>query len=289
MKYSELYKNLKSMRFLFLLMIGLVAQSNLHSQELELMTYNIKYANENDGENSWSNRKDFITNQLKFYEPDIFGVQEALLSQLNHFTTEMPSYKFVGVGREDGDKKGEYSAILYKKDKFKILQNETFWLSETPGKVSTGWDAALPRICTYALFQDIESGKKFWFFNTHFDHIGVKARQESAKLILRKISEINTENLPVILTGDFNLEPQTDAIQSIKDKLRDSKEIAEKVSFGSEGTFNGYKFKEPVTNRIDYIFVNDNIQVLKYGVLTDSKEMRYPSDHFPVLIHASLK
>ncbi len=277
------------MRFLFFLMIGLLVQNNLQSQELELMTYNIKYANENDGENSWSNRKDFITNQLKFYEPDIFGVQEALLPQMEHFISEMPAYKFVGVGREDGDEKGEYSAILYKSEKFRVLKNETFWLSETPEKVSTGWDAALPRICTYALFEDKESGKKFWFFNTHFDHIGVQARQESGKLILRKISEINTENLPVILTGDFNLEPQTEAIQSIKNKLGDSKEIAEKVSFGSEGTFNGYNFKEPVTRRIDYIFVNDKVQVLKYGVLTDSKEMRYPSDHFPVIIHASLK
>ena len=254
----------------------------LNAQEVELMSYNIKYANENDGENSWSQRKQFITNQLKFYEPDIIGLQEALLSQIEHFTSELDNFEFVGKAREDGKQKGEYTAILYNNNKFEILEDHTFWLSETPGVVSTGWDAALPRVCTYALFRNKETETRFWVFNTHFDHIGEKARQNSAKLILQKIKEVNLEDLPVILTGDLNLEPETDAIQSITRTLKDSKEIA-KLSFGSEGTFNGYKFHEPVTRRIDYIFVNDKVEVLKYGVLTDSREMRYPSDHFPIL------
>ncbi|MDT0643208.1 endonuclease/exonuclease/phosphatase family protein [Zunongwangia sp. F363] len=271
---------------LFALIAILFALSS--SAQVRLMTYNIKYANENDGENSWSNRKEFITNQLKFYEPDILGVQEALLSQLQHFTSELDGYSFVGVGREDGEEKGEFSAILYKDEKYEVLENNTFWLSETPGKVSTGWDAALPRVCTYVLFQDKETGKKFWSFNTHFDHIGEKARQESAKLIFSRIEEINTENLPVILTGDFNLEPGTEGIQYLSEELNDSKKIAENV-FGSEGTFNGYKFEEPVTRRIDYVFVNDQVEVEKYAVLTDSKEMRYPSDHFPVFVILNLK
>ncbi|MDT0678288.1 endonuclease/exonuclease/phosphatase family protein [Autumnicola musiva] len=252
--------------------------------QVELMTYNIKYANENDGENSWSKRKDFITGQLKFYEPDILGVQEALKSQLEYFTSHLDNYDYVGVGREDGAEKGEYSAILYKTDRFKMMENDTFWLSETPKKVSTGWDAALPRICTYALFQDKETGKKFWYFNTHFDHVGEKARQESVKLIYSKIRKINTENLPVILTGDFNLEPGTQSIQYLSKEMNDSKNIAEKVAFGPEGTFNAYNFQEPVTRRIDYVFVNNKVKVLKYAVLSDSKDLKYPSDHLPVMV-----
>ena len=259
------------------------------AQEISLVSYNIKYANENDGENSWSNRKEFITNQLKFYEPDLFGVQEALLPQMNHFKDSLEGYDYAGVGRENGEKQGEYSAIFYKKDLFKILKSNTFWLSATPEKVSTGWDAALPRICTYALFEDMRSGKRFWFFNTHFDHIGVEARTNSAQLILNKIAEINTGNLPVFLSGDFNLEPDAEGIQLIKLSMQDSKENAATVSFGSEGTFNGFHFQEKVTKRIDFIFTNDKVKIQKYGVLTDSKEMRYPSDHFPVFISAELK
>ncbi|WP_373055950.1 endonuclease/exonuclease/phosphatase family protein [Zunongwangia sp. H14] len=257
--------------------------------QIAVMTYNIKYANENDGENSWSKRKDFITNQLKFYEPDVFGVQEALLLQIDYFTSQLYGYDYVGVGRENGAEKGEYSAILYKKDKFEVLETSTFWLSKTPEKVSTGWDAALPRICTYALFRDKESGKKFWYFNTHFDHIGEKARQESAKLIISKINEINTSSLPVILSGDFNLEPETTGIRYLSEEMSDSKKIAKNVVFGPEGTFNGYKFQEPATRRIDYIFVNGQVEVLKYAVLTDSKKMRYPSDHFPVFVILKLE
>lgn len=277
------------MRNRFLLFFILLLSVSMHSQELKLMSYNIKYANENDGVNSWSNRKEFITNQLKYYEPDIFGTQEALKKQLDYFIDNLDDYEFVGVGRDDGKTGGEFSAIVYKKDKFKVLESGTFWLSETPSKPSTGWDAALPRICTYALFEEKENGKKFWYFNTHFDHIGELARKNSAKLILDKIAEINTQNLPVILSGDFNLEPDAEPIQLIKNTLHDSKEAAEDVSFGSEGTFNGYNYDEAERPRIDYIFVNDEVEVEKYGVLTDSKEKRFPSDHFAVMVVLELE
>lgn len=254
----------------------------LQAQEIQVMTYNVKYANENDGENSWSKRKQFITNQLNFYEPDIMGLQEVLFSQIQHFTSEIGGYNFVGKAREDGEQKGEFTAILFKNEKFELIKDHTFWLSETPGKVSTGWDAALPRVCTYALFRDKNTGKKFWFFNSHFDHVGTEARTESARLILKKIEEVNTENLPVVLTGDFNLEPESEGIKLISEKLKDSRNTANTV-FGSEGTFNGYQFDKPASRRIDYIFVNESVEVKKYAVLTDSKEMKYPSDHFPVI------
>ncbi|MFD1096636.1 endonuclease/exonuclease/phosphatase family protein [Salegentibacter chungangensis] len=275
-------KNIFSL--IFLIAFGLSTQA-----QIEMMTYNIKYANENDGKNSWSQRKDHITNQLKFYEPEILGMQEALLSQLEHFKANLPGYQFVGVGREDGKEKGEYSAIFFDSSRFEVLKADTFWLSETPSQVSTGWDAALPRICTYAKFRERESGKEFWVFNTHFDHMGEKARQESAKLIWKKINEVNAGELPVVLMGDLNLEPDTEAIQFLSEKLNDSKSISENVVFGPEGTFNGYEFNQPVTRRIDYILVSDGIKVLKYGVLSDSKDQKYPSDHLPVLIKLNIQ
>ena len=261
----------------------LLCLTSMFSQ-VKLMTYNIKYANENDAENSWSYRKDWITSQIKFYEPDIFGVQEALQVQIDYFSEHMPNYKHIGVGRDDGMKKGEYSAIFYNSEKFKVLKNNTFWLNETPTKIKKGWDAALPRICTYGLFENKKTGEKFWYFNTHFDHVGVKARQESAKLIFEKITELNTQDYPVVLSGDFNLMPDTKSIQYLSEQMIDAKGAADLV-FGPEGTYNGFNFSEPVTRRIDYVFLSKNgFQVKKYAVLSDSKDLKYPSDHLPVMV-----
>ena len=268
----------------FVIMMGSTVQA-----QMNVMTYNIKYANENDGENSWSFRKSHITNQLKFYEPEIFGVQEALLSQLEHFKESLQQYEYIGVGRNDGMQTGEFSAIFYKSEMFTVLEKGTFWLSETPSKPSIGWDAAYERICTYALFQKVDSEEKFWVFNTHFDHVGETARQNSAALILKKIKELNKEDYPVILTGDLNLEPDSEPVKLITKTFSDSRGLAENVTFGPEGTFNNFQFQEPVTRRIDYVFTSPEIEVLKYAVLTDSKDLRYPSDHFPVFVRLQLK
>ncbi|MGY5851364.1 endonuclease/exonuclease/phosphatase family protein [Salegentibacter sp. F14] len=276
------------MKYIFCLFAFLFLQFPTQAQVIEAMSYNIKYQNESDGENSWSKRKDFLTNQIKFYEPQILGVQEAVLGQLNHLENEMNNYKYIGVGRDDGKEAGEFSAIFYKLSKIDILDHGTFWLSETPGQVSVGWDAAMERICTYGKFRDKTSGKDFWVFNTHFDHIGKKARANSAKLIYEKISQLNTEGLPVILMGDLNLEPDTEGIHFLSEKMNDSKNIAE-LDFGPEGTFNGYDFSKPVKRRIDYIFTSDDIKVLKYAVLSDSWELKYPSDHLPVFVKLKLE
>ncbi|MCH4823380.1 endonuclease/exonuclease/phosphatase family protein [Gramella lutea] len=260
---------------LFLLSLTMMAQT-------QVMTYNIKYANENDGENSWSKRKDWITSQINFYEPDVLGMQEAVKSQLDHFSENIKNYAVIGEARDGGDK-GEFSAILYKEDNFKVLKEDTFWLSQTPDEVSRGWDADFNRVCTYALFENKKTREKFWIFNTHFDHVGTEARQESSKLIISKIKELNKDNLPVLLMGDFNLEPDSEEIKMISEFLADSKDKAENT-FGPEGTFNGYNFSEPVTRRIDYIFSNEKVKVKKYAVLSDSKDLRYPSDHLPVMV-----
>ncbi|MCP9201256.1 endonuclease/exonuclease/phosphatase family protein [Gramella sp. GC03-9] len=250
--------------------------------QTQVMTYNIKYANENDGENSWSKRKDWITSQIAFYEADVLGVQEAVKSQLEYFLEELDQYAVIGEAR-DGRDKGEFSALLYKKDKFEVLNEDTFWLSETPSEVSRGWDADFNRVCTYALFENKETGEQFWVFNTHFDHVGTKARSESSKLIISKIKELNQDNLPVLLMGDFNLEPDTKEIRMISEFLSDSKMKAD-LTFGPEGTYNGYNFSQAVNRRIDYIFSNEKVMVNKYAVLSDSKDLRYPSDHLPVMV-----
>lgn len=265
-----------------LFILGLLLISTLNAQELSVMTYNIKLDYPKEGENSWTNRKPFMVNQIKFYEPDVLGVQEAMPNQMNDLNKLLSDYNYVGVGRDDGKNKGEYSAIFYKKEDYKIIKQSTFWLSETPERVSMGWDAVCNRVCTYALFKNKKTKQKFWVFNTHFDHVGKKARKKSAELIVQKITKLNSKNLPVVLMGDFNMEPNHDSIRFINKHLEDSKTIAD-IDFGPTGTFNGFHFDKPVTRRIDYIFVSPEIKVNKYAVLSDSKDCKYPSDHLPVL------
>lgn len=259
------------------------------SQNLSVMTYNIRLDVASDGENAWGNRKDFLSSQVLFYAPDVLGVQEARPNQMNDLTAALQDYSAIGLGRDGGDK-GEHSSIFYNTKKVKVEKAATFWLSETPTEFSKGWDAAYPRICTYGLFTLLESKRKVWIFNTHLDHIGPEAQIKGMELILRKISEVNTHNLPVIIMGDFNVEPNNELIKTLKQKMNDSKELA-KVTFGSNGTFNGFKFHEPVTKRIDYIILSKSaaFEVEKYGVLSSSIDLKYPSDHFPVLVELKLK
>jgi endonuclease/exonuclease/phosphatase family metal-dependent hydrolase len=260
------------------------------AQSLKVMTYNIRLDVVSDGENDWTHRKDYFTSQIQFYEPDIFGVQEAKPNQVADITTALSQYHNVGLGR-DGIGKGESSNIFYKKDRFKVMESNTFWLSETPDKISKGWDAAFNRVCTYALFKDVKKRKTFWVFNTHLDHMGEEARTKGILLILAKIKELNTKNLAVIFMGDFNSEPNHDRIIALKKEMNDTREISETKPFGPSGTFNGFKHIEPVTLLIDYIFIskNDKFRVKKYAVLSDSKDLKYPSDHLPVYVELSYK
>lgn len=271
------------MKNLITLLVVLTSFSVL-SQDLKIMSYNIKLDYPKEGKNSWTNRKPFMVNQIKFYEPDVLGVQEAMPNQMKDMDSLLTDYSFVGVGRDDGKNEGEFSAIFYKKKELKVLQSSTFWLSQTPEKVSMGWDAVCNRVCTYALFQHKKTKETFWVFNTHFDHVGEVARQKSAALILEKIKVFNTENYPVLLMGDFNLEPDSKPIETITSTLDDSKNIAN-LAFGPEGTFNGFHFDKTVKRRIDYIFVTkSSILVKKYAVLSDNWDLKYPSDHLPVFI-----
>lgn len=269
--------------FVTLFLFVLIAQ--LSAQEMRFMTYNIRYANVNDGDNQWEKRKEYLGDQIEFYAPDVIGIQEGLQLQVNYLNARLAEYDFIGVGRNDGKNKGEYCAIFYDRRKLDVLEQDTFWLSEHPEEVSVGWDAAMERICTYGLFSNKITGKKFWVFNTHFDHIGVLAREKSAVLIAQKIKEINEGNFPVILMGDFNLNDQSKAITFLSGEFNDTRMVSKNRPFGPFGTFTGFAFEEPVKDRIDYIFCSkEDIRVQKYAVLTDSRDQKYPSDHFPVLI-----
>ncbi|WP_159800419.1 endonuclease/exonuclease/phosphatase family protein [Flavobacterium sp. MK4S-17] len=266
--------------YIFLL---LIATASLQAQTVKVITYNIRLDIASDGENRWDNRKEMLAKQLQFYHPDFFGVQEALPSQMAYLLLYFNNqYDAVGVGRDDGKTNGEYSAIFYDINKYKVVRQSTFWLSQTPEKPSLGWDAAYNRICTYGLFENIKTKQRLWVFNTHFDHVGETARMESARLILSKIQELNEQNLPFVLTGDFNLEPESVPIQLITGELYDAKNVSP-FTYGPQGTFNAFEFNKPVTRRIDYIFIpKKGIEVKKYAVLSDSDNCRYPSDHLPV-------
>lgn len=274
--------------FLTLLLSVLCLQMN--AQSLKLMTYNIRLDVESDGENSWSHRKDFFISQIQFYNPDVFGIQEATPNQVIDISNSLTSYNSVGIGRE-GVGKGEASSIYFKKDRLEVLQQSTFWLSQTPDVVSMGWDAACHRVCTYALFKDKKTNKLFWVFNTHLDHMGEEARTKGIQLILSKIKALNTFSYPVVFMGDFNSEPTEQRIINLKNEMVDTRDVSEEKPFGPSGTFNAFKHNEPVTKRIDYIFIskNSNLKVLKYAVLSDSKDLRYPSDHLPVFVEITIK
>jgi endonuclease/exonuclease/phosphatase family metal-dependent hydrolase len=261
------------------------AQKN---SSINVASYNLRYNNQSDGINAWPNRKEDVKALIRFHEFDIFGVQETLAGQLKD-VAELTEFAYFGKGRDDGKEGGEHSAIFYRKDRFKLLQSGDFWLSETPEKPGKGWDATCcNRIATWGKFTDLMTKKNFYFFNVHFDHQGVEARKQSGILMVKKMKEI-AGNTTTFLTGDFNSTPDTEQIKVIQTLLNDAHEVTKQPPYGPEGTFNAFKFDAPMKTRIDYIFTSKNIDVLKYGVLTDSKDQRYPSDHQPVVIKAVIK
>lgn len=276
---------MKKINKIILVVFLLFASGSFYGQNLKIMTYNIRLDVASDGENAWSKRKDYFASQIQFYSPDIFGVQEATPGQVTDIASALPNYNKFGVGREEGGT-GEACTIYYKKDRFKVEQSNTFWLSETPNVVSRGWDAACNRVCTYGLFKDLKTKKTFWVFNLHLDHMGEEARIKGVQLALKKISELNTKKYPAFLMGDFNSEPDTKQITEIKKVMDDTKDVSKEKPFGPSGTFNDFKHNEPVTLLLDYIFVSKNsgLKIQKHAVLSDSKDLKYPSDHLPVLI-----
>lgn len=272
----------KALLFIFVCLAGILAANAQKNQPINLITYNIRLNLASDGINAWPNRKENVKALVKFYDTDILCVQEALPEQFDDLLVNT-NFDVVGVGRDDGKRKGEFSAIYFNKDRFTKKDGGTFWLSTTPDVPSKGWDAALNRICSWVKLYDKINKKEFIVFNTHYDHVGVQARIESAKLIKQKIQQI-APTLPVVFTGDLNVTPETEAISTIKSFLIDTKEIAIEPPYGPTGTFNGFKWDSPLKDKIDYIFVNKAFKVQKFAVLSDSKDQRYYSDHLPVFV-----
>jgi endonuclease/exonuclease/phosphatase family metal-dependent hydrolase len=260
--------------------------SPVFGQEIAVLSYNIRYNSSGDGFDLWDLRKAKLIDQIKQLDPISFGVQEATLTQMQDLEVGLTDYSYVGVGRDDGASKGEFSAIFYKKDELRILQEATFWLSDSPEKVSVGWDAALPRICTYAQFELISSKRTFWHFNTHFDHMGEEARAESAKLIVSKIAALVSDGEAIILSGDFNAEPHEEPIVVLKNSFEDP---ANKVKLkGPVGSFSGFELDANLDRRIDYIFTKV-VNVMDYQHLaTRRTNGRWISDHLPILLSFEL-
>ena len=279
------------MRLLKFVLLGSLCMNSLFAKAqkpLNVMTFNLRLNTADDSLNAWPYRKDIAASQVTFFDVDILGVQEALYDQMGDLQQRLPRYKHVGVGREDGKTKGEFSAIFYDTARLKCLKSSTFWLSQTPDSVgSKGWDAALPRIVTWCFFEDKTSHKKFYAFNTHFDHMGQVARAESAKLLLKKVKGM-AGNLPVIVTGDFNASADDEPIKIIVDKsnpdhLIDTKGISQMPHYGPDGTFNDFETKEVNNRAIDHIFIKGKLTVLKHATVSESWNGRFSSDHFPVL------
>lgn len=287
------------------------------SQTFNVATYNLRNDNNKDDAargDGWKDRLPVVAGLIRFHGFDVFGTQEGLHHQLEDLKGLLPAYAYTGKGRDDGKQSGEYSAIFYNEEKFKLLSAGDFWLSEDTEKPNKGWDAVLPRICSWAKLQAKESGKTFYFFNVHFDHVGITARKESAKLILKKVKEL-AQDQTAILTGDFNVDQTNESYLVINNSniMKDSYDLA-KFQYAATGTFNNFNPNTKTQSRIDHIFLTKDFSVKKYGVLTDTyrspvtdqdkaytagnfpKEVslkdyraRTPSDHFPVMAEVTLQ
>ncbi|MBO0358214.1 endonuclease/exonuclease/phosphatase family protein [Hymenobacter sp. BT186] len=272
----------KALCALFLL---LAVSATISAQTMKVATYNVRYDNKQDTANAWLRRLPHLTNLIRFQDFDLFGTQEVLYTQLQDMTSKLPGYAYIGVGRDDGKQAGEYSAIFYKQDRYKLLKQGTFWLAPNTTAPVKGWDAALPRVCTWGQFQEKTTGFTFYLFNTHFDHVGVQARKESAKLILARIKEMAGAS-PAILTGDLNVDQRNESytLLSTSGTLRDAYQTAA-VVYAPNGTFNDFKATTKTDARIDHIFLSPAFTATRYGILTDTYGGgKTPSDHYPVAI-----
>jgi len=276
------------MRTVIAICIWIWALAAAAQDPIELITYNIRMNTSSDGEHAWPYRKDDVAALFRFHRADVFCVQEALPGQMDDLAAAFPNFSYEGVGRDDGKREGEFSAVFYSNKRFNKLDGGTFWLSETPGECSFGWDAACRRVCSWVKLEVKETGEILHVFNTHFDHRGIEARRESAQLILKKIEEISGVKGAVVLCGDFNLPPASEPIALIGSKLQDAFLVTEQAPYGSVATYHGFTYDDPPRERIDYVFVSEAMRVLRYGGLTDSRNRSFFSDHLPVLVSLQL-
>ena len=247
--------------------------------EVKVISYNIRVINSKDGENEWKYRAAASDAMIKDYAPDIFGLQEAMPGHLEYLNKALPKYASVGVGREDGVSKGEHMSIYYNTKTIKLEKWGTYWLSETPDVPSKGWDAACKRTATWALLTVKSTGKQFFYVNTHLDHRGAVAQQKGLDLIVSRIAEMNPEGLPMILTGDFNVETDSPVLAELNTRMLDARKTAEKTD--SRATFNGWGSRAIV---IDFIYYSGFSSCPEYEtIVRQYEEVPYISDHYPIM------
>lgn len=260
-------------------------------ESIRVMTFNIRLDSPDDGPNQWIHRKEFAAGMIRFHRADLAGLQEALKGQVDDLAALLPEYGWFGVGRDDGRAAGEHMAVFYRKDRFQVLEQSTFWLSETPENVTKGWDAACFRIVTWGRLKDTRTKKNLYLFNTHFDHLGDVARRESAKLLLERVDQ-TAGSYPVVVTGDFNSPPESEPYRIITKglpgkeaaRLTDTKHGARYAHHGPRVTFTGFQSSYPPGDPpIDHVFIKNGVQVILHGTLSDAVGGKFPSDHMPVL------
>ena len=281
MKRSLLFAALLAMTFGFALFTGCKGG---HASDLRVMTFNIRLSpsEDFDGENCWNNRRAAVIRMMGETKPDLFGIQEGIIHQVNYLEENLPDYVRYGVCRDDGLERGEANAIFWRKDRFEMKQCDTYWLSETPDTVSLGWDGACRRIVTWAQLYDKKRKCDVWFFNTHFDHVGKVAREEAGKLIVERMKALVPEGAPIFLTGDFNANWDNPILDPIRGQLKECRETAPVTD--DANTYNAWGGKDvPAgTDIIDHIFYR-GAKPLKYEVLTGDYGAPFISDHWPVL------
>lgn len=282
----------KTAAVLLFLTVFLTTLANAQSRDtksLRVMTFNIRYNEPRDKENAWPNRKEKAAGVIRFHKADLVGVQEALIGQLKDLEALLPDFAWCGAGRDDGKEKGEFSAILYRKSRFKLLATNTTWLSETPlVPGSKGWGAHYARIITWAKFYDKVTKRTFFHFNTHFDHEIERSRQESARIMLKQATELPGK-LPFVITGDFNAVEDSEPYRVLTAKgnsIKDAGHSSLNPNFGPTSTFNNFGPLVP-NRKIDFIFVRDDLIVIEHGVLADQWDGLWASDHLPVLAEIS--
>ncbi len=267
------------MAFLCALILTCQAQDRASRKQLKVISFNLRTATADKGTpNHWDNRKDAAAALIMKENPTVFGVQEAILSQVNDMKERLPEYEFIGVGRNDGGVKDEMMGIFWKKADVELLDWGTFWLSETPSEVSKGWDSKFYRSATWAVMKHRPSGKRFFFLNTHLDHIAKVAREESIKLICAKLEELNPKGYPAFVTADFNSDTSDMIFEPLKAVMNNAREFAPETD--DLPTFNRWGSGSPRT--LDYIFVSKSWKLLRYRTIQDEYGVPYVSDHYPI-------
>lgn len=273
-----------------LLLLLIMSSLTSYQQKIITATYNLRLQNDSDSGNLWVQRVPQVISLIRFHQFDVFGTQEGFRNQLNDIKKGLPEFDFYGAGRDDGKEKGEHSAIFFRKDRFSLLKNGDFWLSQTPDQPSLGWDATCcNRICSWVYLNDKKTGKNFYFFCAHFDHQGTIARVESSKLILQRINTI-AGNEAVIFVGDLNGDQQSEWYRNIdtSDVLDDSYRQVN-FPYSNNGSFNNFGKNITGNKIIDHIFISHQFLVRRWGILSDSYYGKFPSDHFPVLAEVEMK